>query len=320
MGLILGFDTSCYTSSVSCIDRSGIVLDVRTVLSVPLGERGLRQSDALFQHNRNLPGLIDTVLSQIDPSAVEAVGVSTKPTCAEDSYMPVFLAGRLAALSIARALRVPLIETNHQAGHIRAACANGNEGLLEKAAFYAMHISGGTTDLLRVNIEANSPGMIEQVGRCTDLHAGQTVDRVAVAMGLPFPGGKHLEKLALEASERAIRIPSSVRGFDCSLSGVEANCIRLLESGKEKESEVAFALYDVLARTFYKLMKNVHEETGCGEFLLCGGVASSMLLRSLIGERNKLGLEIRFGESVLSSDNAVGVAHIAGDRIWNTRT
>lgn len=320
MGLIVGFDTSCYTTSVSCINQNGIVLDERTVLSVPLGERGLRQSDALFQHNRNLPGLIDTVLSNIDTKSIEAVGVSAKPTCAEDSYMPVFLAGRLAALSVARALSVPLIETNHQAGHIRAALANGNEALLRESSFYAMHISGGTTDMLAVSVENGSVGKIETIGRSTDLHAGQTVDRVAVAMGLPFPGGKHLEQVAVSATERDTRIPSSVNGTDCSLSGVEANCMRLLESGKSNQPEIAYALYDVLARTFYKLMKNVFEQTGKKEFLLCGGVASSNLLRALIRERNKLGLNIRFGDSKLSSDNSVGVAYIAGDRVWNART
>ena len=101
-GYCLGFDTSCYTTSVACAGRDGVVVDERKVLDVPHGGRGLRQSDALFQHNRNLPPLLDALFSHIDRRLVRAVAVSVSPTAAPDSYMPVFLAGQLAARSAAR--------------------------------------------------------------------------------------------------------------------------------------------------------------------------------------------------------------------------
>jgi N6-L-threonylcarbamoyladenine synthase len=102
--LFLGVDTSNYTTSVSCVSNEGIVFERRTMLSVPLGERGLRQSDAVFQHVRNLPQLVEAMLGSIDRSAVQTIAVSAKPTAAEDSYMPVFLAGKLAAVSMALSL------------------------------------------------------------------------------------------------------------------------------------------------------------------------------------------------------------------------
>ena len=79
-GLYLGVDTSNYTTSVSCVSNEGIVFERRTMLSVPLGDRGLRQSDAVFQHVRNLPQLVSAMLAEIDRAQVRAVAVSAKPT------------------------------------------------------------------------------------------------------------------------------------------------------------------------------------------------------------------------------------------------
>ena len=196
--LYLGVDTSNYTTSVSCVSDEGIVFERRTVLSVPLGERGLRQSEALFQHIRNLPPLMEGMLSSIDRSAVAAVAVSAKPTVAQESYMPVFLAGRLAAGAAASSLGVPLYETTHQAGHIRAALM-GQEEVFTGKTFLTLHLSGGTTDLLLISNENGRDWRIERIGTGLDLHAGQLVDRVGVAMGLAFPSGASFEQLARQA-------------------------------------------------------------------------------------------------------------------------
>ncbi len=312
--LTIGVDTSNYTTSVSCVSEEGIVFERRTVLSVPLGGRGLRQSEALFQHVRNLPPLMEQLLGGIDRKSVLAVGVSAKPTDAEESYMPVFLAGVLAAKSAAAALGVPLFETTHQAGHIRAAML-GQEDQFSGGALLAIHLSGGTTDLLRV---ATSSGQlkIERIGGCNDLHAGQFVDRVGVALGLPFPSGPALEVLARSAEDRTLKLPSSVKGLNCSFSGQETQCQRLLEQGKAKET-VAYAVYDCMARTFAKLLTNALAETDCQSLLLVGGVSGSALLRELLLERTDAALY--YAPDGLSSDNAVGAALLAQDRIQNGR-
>ncbi|MEA4870325.1 MAG: O-sialoglycoprotein endopeptidase [Christensenella sp.] len=308
--LSIGVDTSNYTTSISCVSTEGIVFERRTVLSVPLGERGLRQSDAVFQHVRNLPPLMSALLEQIDRSEVSAVGVSAKPARSEESYMPVFLAGKLAATAIASSLNVPLYETTHQAGHVRAAML-GQERAIDESPFLAMHLSGGTTDLLSVKQEDGLLGDIERIGGCGDLHAGQFVDRVGVALGLPFPSGIHLEALARRAIKREIKLPSSVHGLNCSFSGQESHCQRLVASGTEKE-EIAFAVYDCMARTFAKMLTNAFERTGCKMVLLSGGVSGSTLLKELLQKR--MDAKLLFAGSGLSADNAVGVALLARDR------
>jgi len=308
-GAYLGVDTSNYTTSVACVSKEGIVFERRTMLSVALGERGLRQSDAVFQHVRNLPPLLDALFSSVERERIQAVGVSAKPTSAQESYMPVFLAGKLAANALANALHVPLIETTHQAGHVRAAML-GNEPELEGKTFLSMHLSGGTTDVLKVTLVGDRIDSIERIGGSEDLHAGQFVDRVGVRMGLPFPSGVELEKLARAAMDRSLRLPSSVKGLVCSFSGMESQAMRLLDDGTERNT-VAYAVYDAMARTFSKMLAYATERTGCSTMLLSGGVSGSILLRELLHER--LQKDILYAKPGLSSDNAVGVALQARD-------
>ena len=190
--IFLGIDTSCYTTSAACVCVNGnsaeIVCDERTLLKVAAGERGLRQSDAVFQHVRNLAEILPKIFKQIDRKDVAGVGISVCPSGREGSYMPVFLAGKSHALSVSAALGVPVYEFTHQQGHIRAA-AFDNESLLGKD-FFAFHLSGGTSELLRID---SSLSDIKKIGGTTDINAGQLVDRLGVAMGLRFPAGKELE-------------------------------------------------------------------------------------------------------------------------------
>ncbi|HWR23030.1 MAG TPA: hypothetical protein VN366_06065 [Feifaniaceae bacterium] len=310
--LYLGIDTSCYTTSVACVGHSGIVFSERTMLRVHLGEAGLRQSEGVFQHIGNLERMLPEALLRIDTGRIAAVAVSAAPRDLEGSYMPVFAVGRSAAASVAAALHAPLYKSSHQAGHIRAALY-GNESLLKKD-FLSLHISGGTTELVLIQMDGGRIGELKLMGGTSDLHAGQFVDRVGVNMGLPFPAGMELERLARQYSGTdTVLLPSSVKGLSCSFSGVETRARRLLAKGAEKEA-VAFAVYDCLSRTVAKLLLLAYEKTKIPDVLLCGGVAGSALLRELLKERlKKSALALYFGQPALSGDNAVGVALLAKD-------
>ena len=227
--------------------------------------------------------------------------------------MPVFLAGKLAAVSVASSLGVPVFETTHQAGHVRAAML-GQEKCFGEETFLAMHLSGGTTDLLLVRQENGLLGDITRIGGCDDLHAGQFVDRVGVRLGLPFPSGIKLEELAISTQDRSIKLPASVRGLNCSFSGQETLCQRMIEGGAEREA-VAYAVYDCMARTLAKLLTNVFAETGVKIVLLSGGVSGSLLLRELLQKR--LNCELLYAQQGLSSDNAVGAALLARDLYYH---
>ena len=312
--LSLGIDTSCYTTSVACTNGKSIVFQKGTMLSVAFGDRGLRQSEGLFQHVKQLSPLLCEMFDRVDRHMISCVAVSASPTSAENSYMPVFLAGLGQAETLAAALDVPLICTDHQSGHIRAALF-GNECLLDRERFFAVHISGGTTDLLLVEPHRDAPYRIEPVGCSTDLHAGQFVDRVGVALSLPFPAGKHLEMLAMQAEQKNVKLASAVKGLNCSFSGAESAAQRLI--GAVPDPELAYGVYDCLARTLGKLFANAIKAYGALPFLVCGGVASSELLRTLLKKR--FSGDLYFGRPDLSRDNAVGIALIGADRseAWN---
>ncbi len=308
-GTVLGIDTSCYTTSVACFGEAGVLYDGRTLLPVQKGGRGLRQSEGVFLHTRQLPPLVEAAFAAVSPDSIRAVACSRAPVDREDSYMPVFLTGVGVARALAASLKVPLISLDHQSGHIRAALI-GNEKLLT-APFYAVHLSGGTTDLLAVEAKAPGAFVIEPLGCSEDLHAGQLVDRVGVLLGCGFPAGKELESLARQATDRDLRIPASVRELSCSLSGAESAARRAFEQGRPA-AEIAYGVYDLLGRTLTKLLANAVAIHGERPVLLCGGVASSLLLRELLKER--CDLPVFFGESRFSSDNAVGVAALGYDR------
>lgn len=134
--LFVGFDTSNYTTSAAVCDGSGrVICNSRILLPVREGERGLRQSDAVFHHVRNLPRVLSDVREAVKDGTVLAVGCSVSRR-AEDSYMPCFLSGMAAAEAFAAALRLPVVQVSHQEGHIMAALYSaGAERLLSGSGF-----------------------------------------------------------------------------------------------------------------------------------------------------------------------------------------
>lgn len=305
--LALGLDTSCYTTSAALCAPGETPRQERRLLPVAAGERGLRQSEAVFAHVRQISDVLIPLLQSVS-EPISCVCTSASPRDGEDSYMPVFQVGVSHGKTIAAALGVPFFTTTHQRGHIAA--AKWGTGL-EAERFIALHLSGGTTDVLLIDGENVTP-----IGTSVDLHAGQLVDRIGVALGLPFPCGPYLEELALKG-ERKNAVPVSMDGLNCHLSGAEAQLIRMISAGEPKEN-VAAEVYGVLCRTVHRLLSAASEQTGIKDMLVAGGVASSQLLRKLLLERNekrRTGMSFYFGRPEFSGDNAVGVALIGLDKL-----
>ena len=310
--LALGLDTSCYTTSAALCSEDGLLKQERRLLPVPRGERGLRQSEAVFAHVRQLPQVLLPLLSEAK-GKIGCVCASDRPRDGEDSYMPVFQVGVSQGRALAAALDVPFFTTTHQRGHIAAAKYGTG---LEADRFVALHLSGGTTDALLMNGDSLTP-----LGTSSDLHAGQLVDRIGVKLGLPFPAGPSLEELAVRGENRN-RVPVSFEGdgLNCHLSGAEAQLLRMIETGECREN-VAAEVYGVLCRTVLRLVQAAAEKSGVRDALIAGGVASSRLLRDLLAERNekrRTGLKLSFGRPDLSGDNAVGAALIGLENMRRT--
>ena len=301
---VLGIDTSCYTTSAAIVSLEGEILaSSRRLLTVEEGERGLQQSQGLFQHIKNLPQMIENAAAQAGDVHIAAVCASTRPRPAEESYMPVFKAGESQARAAAALLCVPFYPVSHQEGHVRAAMVDA--GVNENQPLLALHLSGGTTEIL-----LSDKGNLTLLGGSLDLHAGQLIDRMGVRMQMPFPAGPSLEKLAMQGKAQGL-IGVSIKGVNCCLSGAENKAVKWLESGEMPREQIAAEVFDFICRTVYRQIEAASEETGARQALLAGGVASSTHLRGMLEARaKKRGLKCRlhFARPELSGDNAVGVA------------
>lgn len=306
--IVLGIDTSCYTTSVAAASDQGILCSNRRLLPVAAGARGLRQSEAVFAHIRQLPELFEKTMETVrEQGNVDAVCVSAKPRDDEESYMPVFLSGLSFARVTAAALHVPLFETTHQRGHVRAAYEGSG---MQENCYLAVHLSGGTTEVLLMNGEK-----LSLLSGTMDLHAGQFLDRVGVKMGLSFPAGPYMEALA-KSGQAQSRIPVSIQEGKCHFSGAEARAMRWIEKGELPREDIAAEVFSVIERTVLRMLLQAAEKTGVDSVLLTGGVASSQLLRDQLLEINRkrrMGLKLHFGQREYAGDNAAGVALIGRD-------
>jgi N6-L-threonylcarbamoyladenine synthase len=308
--MILAFDTSCYTTSLAILDNEGRLLaDKRRPLPVERGECGLRQSEALFQHTRVLPGLLEEALRGLPRQAVAAVAASSRPRPRDGSYMPVFLAGSQAARLLSLAWDCPCRYFSHQEGHIAAAL--WSLGLNWHEPFVAAHLSGGTSELLLVRPR---PGGFDlEIAGGSDLPAGQFIDRVGVALGLPFPAGPALEQLALSAPAASIKLKGSLKGAEMSFSGPESAAQRLISQGADSAA-LARAVFDNIGHSLARALQAVAAAHGCTQALITGGVAANSLIRART-EQEAHGLEVHFATPAYAGDNAVGLTLLAAAQL-----
>ena len=321
--LVLGIDTSNYTTSLALADPEGnIVQEQRRLLTVRPGERGLRQQEALFQHVQNFPSLSESLFREIDPARIKAVSVSTRPRPVEGSYMPCFTAGASLAQSMAAAWHIPCFAFSHQEGHIEAAwpAAARPEGT---AVFHAFHLSGGTCELLEVReklTEGRFDGYsIRIVGGTKDISFGQVLDRIGVYLGMDFPAGAQLDRIACETSAEGEKLPPvKIQDRWIHLSGFETAIRRILGDAQteshvdaalvseQKKEAVVHALLQTVADTIGRMTE------GLGTTLLVGGVSESAYIRNALSARP----ELIFAEAGRGKDNAAGVARLGSRKLW----
>ncbi len=303
--VILGFDTSCYQTSCAMVSLDGVLLaESRKMLVVPDHERGLRQSEAVFQHIKQLPDVLEACIGHIKGFEIIAVCASSQPVPQPGSYMPVFHVGVSYARVIAATHQVPFFLTSHQEGHFTAA-GLAVERLPED--HLAVHLSGGTTEIVRVRFDGYT-----SIGKTLDISAGQLLDRVGVKMGYPFPAGASMEKLALGQPVTS-RYPAIVNDASVSFSGTETAALRDLDEEQLSHASIAAELFDAIARSVSKMIIQAAEQTQVYDVLVTGGVASSKLLRAALDERlakraNRI--KTYYGLQAYAGDNAVGVALI----------
>ncbi len=307
--LFLGIDTSNYTTSLALCSGGKIIKSVRKLLPVKDGEKGLRQSDAVFLHTKALPELAEELFSctEYRKEQLCAVGVSFAPRDEQGSYMPCFLAGISFASAISASLCVPLYKFSHQAGHIRAgiySCENKNAFDKE---FISFHVSGGTTEALFVECK-DAYYNCKIIGGTNDASAGQIIDRAGVLSGLQFPCGKELDLLS-QSADKKMPPSVSINGTYFSLSGLQNKYEKYISDG-ESVSNASRFIFESLSKTLTKCTENIRAEYGNLPVLYAGGVMSNSVIREGLSVLDN----VFFASAELSSDNACGTALLCEDR------
>lgn len=298
----IGFDTSNYTTSVAAyFPKENRLVQSKLLLPVKKGEKGLRQSDAVFHHTVQLEQVFSELFKNEVPK-IEAVCASAVPRMAEGSYMPCFLVGHNTAKIVASSVGSPFYRTSHQHGHIAAALFGADRLDLLEREFLAFHVSGGTTEALLVKPDEKEIFTCELVASSLDLKAGQAVDRVGLMLSLDFPCGKELDSLSRK-SNRAFSIKPTLKDGSCSLSGIENKCKKMLEGGESRE-DIALFCIEYIACTLEKMTDYLLEKYGNLPLVYSGGVMSNSLIKERFTE--KYGAVFAPGE--FSADNAAGVA------------
>ncbi|HKM43565.1 MAG TPA: O-sialoglycoprotein endopeptidase [Limnochordia bacterium] len=304
MRVFLGIDTSSYTTSLCLLGEDGTIkADERMILQVASGARGLRQSEALFQHVQNIPEITSRLSPRLEGHDLAAIGVSVKPRPQDDSYLPVFLPGLALGEALGNLLGIPCHKLTHQETHIWSGVASA--GGPKSEDFLAIHLSGGTTELTSVRRAKTTHELqIESLGRTLDLHAGQFVDRLGVKMGLSFPAGPALEKLA-HLTKETVPVATFHRAGMVSFSGP----LTALEKnvGEVSPEVCARTCFAAIARTLVKWIRWAGDTYPSRELLIVGGVAANQIIRDTLCAQLP-NWSLYFAAPVYSVDNAYGAA------------
>lgn len=302
---ILGIDTSAYTTSIALTDLNSceIVTDKRKVLSVPIGKKGLRQQDAVFQHLRNFQELYEGIEANL--KNIKIVSASSKPRNVEGSYMPVFTVGQNYGKAIAKTLDCKYMEYSHQENHIAASLVNQYKVINDN--ILAIHISGGTTEFLKVKKSNRGYDTVIE-GGSKDITFGQLIDRIGTLMEFPFPCGIHMEKYLENKQLNETKSPLISGESFINLSGMENHYTNLYFQNKLSKESIIYSLFKYVADCIVHIINHIKQNSDFDTVIIAGGVASNTIIRNHVLKKLNNEFRIILPTKENSSDNAVGVS------------
>ena len=307
MAVVMGIESSCDETAAAVV-RGRRVLSHQLASSADLQARygGVVPEVAARRHAEVLPALVDLALADagLAPDAVDAVAVTVGP-----GLLGSLLVGMTAAKALALAWRKPLVPVHHLEAHLYA---NAVEAPLKFPAL-ALLVSGGHTGLWLWQ----GHGRLRLLGQTRDDAAGEAIDKGARRLGLPYPGGPALERLALAAPATERRLPvARPKGaaLDFSFSGLKTALMRGLESAPDDRAGWAAALLDAVARALVDRVDRAQRQTGALRLYLAGGVAANRQVREHLGGwAAERGVAFHVPPRWLCTDNGVMVAVAGGE-------
>ena len=310
--LILAIESSCDETAAAVVKNGREVLSnvINTQIAIHTEYGGVVPEIASRKHIENINPVIRKALEDagVTLDDIDAIGVTYGP-----GLVGALLVGVAEAKAIAFAKNKPLVGVHHIEGHISANYVENKE--LEPP-FVALVVSGGHTHLVKVN----DYGEYEIVGRTRDDAAGEAFDKVARAIGLGYPGGPKIDKLAKEGNPDAIEFPRAHvddAPYDISFSGIKSAVLNYINSanmqGKEiNRADVAASFQKAVVDALVSRAVRLAKECGMDKLAIAGGVASNSALRAAIQEacaKNNIGF---YSPSpILCTDNAAMIGAAA---------
>ncbi len=312
---ILGIESSCDDTSAAVI-RDGILLS-NVIASQKVHEiyGGVVPELASRAHQQNIVPVVDTALKQagIGRGDLSAVAFTRGP-----GLIGSLLVGTSFAKGLSLGLRIPMVDVNHLHGHVLSHFVRREPSdEVPEFPYLCLLISGGNSQLILVR----SPRDMEVLGRTIDDAAGEAFDKCAKVMGLPYPGGPHIDRLAAEGDAAAFRFAKPhIPGLDYSFSGLKTSFLYTLRDGLKADpdfidknrADLAASLQHTIIEILLDKLRRAVEQTGVRTVAIGGGVSANSGVRDAVArfcvER---GIRAFIPERVFTTDNAAMVA-IAG--------
>ena len=310
---ILGIETSCDETGVAIYDEEkGLIANqLHTQIALHADYGGVVPELASRDHIRKLAPLLQAALQEAHLTAKDIDGIAYT---SGPGLVGALLVGSTVARSLAYAWNVPAIGVHHMEGHLLAPMLEENP---PHFPFVALLVSGGHTQLVRVD----GVGCYELLGESIDDAAGEAFDKTAKLLGLDYPGGAALARLALNGTPNRFAFPRPMTdrpGLDFSFSGLKTFAANTLHQVMQEEGElteqskadIAYAFQEAVVDTLAIKCKRALKQTGLKRLVIAGGVSANKQLRQTLAElMQQLGGEVFYPQPQFCTDNGAMIAY-----------
>ena len=310
---ILGIESSCDDTSAAVLRNNVLLSNVIASQAVHVKYGGVIPELASRAHQQNIVPVVDTALKEagISVDEIDAIAFTLGP-----GLIGSLLVGVSFAKGLSLAKRIPMVEVNHLQGHILSHLIDLPDRTLPHPdfPFLCLLVSGGHTQIVRVD----SPTQMEILGTTIDDAAGEAFDKCAKVMGLPYPGGPVIDRLAKEGDPKAFRFARPrVEGFDYSFSGLKTSFLYTLRDAvaddpdfiEHRKADLCASLQATIIEILLKQLVRASKETGIRDIAIAGGVSANSGLRdAIVAEGRKRGWRTFLPEFKFTTDNAAMIA------------
>ena len=306
--LIMAIESSCDETACAIVKGGREVIANIVASQIKIHEQfgGVIPEIAAREHLEAVNIVVDEAFKQagVNGKKIDAFAGTVGP-----GLVGCLLVGMNAAKSLALAYDKPFIGINHLNAHLAANFIDTNL----KPPFIALLVSGGHTQI----IEMKSYSEANIIGETIDDAVGEAYDKVARLIGLPYPGGPKLDKMAQSGNPYAFKLPeANVSGYNFSFSGLKTASLRLVKSFTDKNlplptEDICASFQECVSSTLYKKVKNALEEKNYKQVVLAGGVAANSEIRRKIFSLQELGYKVFAPQMRYCTDNASMVASAA---------